>query len=105
MTKYLVRLSDSTTEVAAETINLGQRKLWFYDKDCHLIAVFVWERIVGFEVIGSADQQKFTDDLLHDLKAADEKRQAEIQEKGELWVGLKNALQQLKEVSSTLNKT
>ena len=78
-----MRLLNSTTEVEVETVNLGQRKLWFYDEDRHLIAVFVWERIVGFEVVGSAQQQKFTDDLLRDAKATDEKRQAEVQDKSE----------------------
>lgn len=105
MTKYLIRLIESTTEIEADTINLGQRRLWFYDKDRHLIAVFAWERVVGFEVVGCAEQQKFTDDLLHDVKTTEAKREAEVQEKGELWVSLNDALQQIKNASSTLNKT
>jgi hypothetical protein len=105
MTKYLVRLLESSAEVEAETVNLGQRKLWFFDQNQHLIAVFVWEKIVGFEVVGSAEEQKFTDELLHDKKATAQKQEAEIQAKGELWVTLKNALQQLGDVSSALNTT
>ena len=32
MTKYSVRLSDATIEIEAETVKLGQQKLWFYDQ-------------------------------------------------------------------------
>ena len=28
--------------------------------------MFVWEKIVGFEVVGSIQDQKFTGDLLHE---------------------------------------
>ena len=105
MTKYLVHLPDSTREVDAETVNLGQQKLWFYDHDRHLIAVFVWEKIIGIEVIGSAQDQKFTDDLLHEERTVNGKREAETREKGALWVDLKNALQQLNRTSSALSET
>jgi hypothetical protein len=62
MVKYLLHLPNGTTEIEAETVNLGQRKLWLYDVNDDLVAVFVWEKIVGFEVTGSARDQKFTDD-------------------------------------------
>jgi hypothetical protein len=105
MTKYRIHLAGSTVEIEAETINLGQRKLWLYDRERHLIAVFVWDKIVGVEVVGSVETQRFTEELLHEGKAADEKREAEIQNKGELWVELTDTVQQLKKVSSTLSTT
>jgi hypothetical protein len=105
MTKYLVHLPDSRREVDAETVNLDQQKLWFYDQDRHLIAVFVWEKIVGVEVIGSAQEQKFTDDLLHEESAANERREAEIRKKGALWGQLREVVEQLDKIASTLRWT
>lgn len=80
-------------------MNLGQRKLWFWDDDDHLVAVFVWEKIIGFEVIGSAQDQKITDDLLHEKKISRE----EAERKGELWAALDQARQKLRDTDSLIS--
>lgn len=56
-------------------------------------------------MVGSAQNQKFTDDLLHEEKAASEKREAEVRDKGQLWLDLKNALEYLNKASSALSET
>ena len=69
MTKYQVLLKNAgPLEITAAKVNLGVTKLWFYDDEEHLLALFVWDRVVGLQVIGSAREQQFTDDLLHDKK-------------------------------------
>jgi hypothetical protein len=46
MTTYRVLLSGShSVEIAAPKVDVGNLRLWFYDEDDHLIAVFWWKRI------------------------------------------------------------
>jgi hypothetical protein len=74
MTKYQVLLNNAgPLEITAAKVNLGVTKLWFYDDDDHLLALFAWDQVVGLQVVGSAEEQAFTVDLLHDKKpTADE---------------------------------
>jgi len=65
MTQYQVLLKSRTVDVTAATVNLGINRLWFFDSDNRLIAVFRWEEIIGMQVVGSAEEQAFTEELLH----------------------------------------
>jgi len=67
MTKYQVLLNNAgPLEIEADKVNLGVSKLWFYDNEEHLLALFPWDQVIGFQVIGSTQDQAFTNDLLHD---------------------------------------
>jgi hypothetical protein len=79
MTKYQVLLNNAgPLEITAAKVNLGVTKLWFYDDEDHLLALFAWDQVVGLQVVGSAKEQAFTDDLLHDKKpTADEPAEPE----------------------------
>ena len=74
MTQYQVLLNTAgPLEIAAAKVNLGVTKLWFYDDEDHLLAVFRWDQVIGLQVVGSAKEQAFTHDLLHAKKTqADE---------------------------------
>lgn len=101
MTEYRVVLARSgaqnSVDIKAEKVNLGMNKLWFYDAENHLIAVYRWSELVGFEVIGSAAEQVFTDGLLHEkLPATDHERAAGIEDRGLLTVLLEDAADALK---------
>ena len=55
MTKYQVLLTTAgPLEIAAAKVNLGVTKLWFYDDEDHLLAVFRWDQVIGLQVVGSA---------------------------------------------------
>jgi len=53
--------AEATLTVKAAKINTGLRRLWFFDEDNHLLALFKWDHIVGFKIVGSADGQVLTD--------------------------------------------
>jgi len=53
--------AQATLTVKAAKINTGLRRLWFFDEDNHLVALFRWDHIVGFKIVGSADGQVLTD--------------------------------------------
>ena len=71
--KYRVHLSnENSLEICAERINLGINKLWFYDAEGNIQAVFKWDNIQGFSVEGSPTGQIVVDELLHLTKIADD---------------------------------
>jgi hypothetical protein len=70
---YQVHLpGGAALELDAAAINLGYRKLWFYDSRDNLLAVFRWESILGFTVKESAEGQFITEELLHERKQIEE---------------------------------
>jgi hypothetical protein len=63
MTKYQVLLNiTGPLEIEAAIVNLGVTKLWFYDDENHLLAVFRWDQVIGLQIVGSAKEQAFTHD-------------------------------------------
>jgi hypothetical protein len=69
MTNYQVLLNGTAPlEIAAARVNPGMKKLWFYDDEDHLLALFTWDHVIGLQVVGSAKEQAFTDVLLHEKK-------------------------------------
>jgi hypothetical protein len=60
---YQVHLSGGAVDLDAAAINLGQRRLWFYDSRDNLLAVFRWESILGFTVKESAEGQEITEEF------------------------------------------
>ena len=68
-------LGGATVGIDAATINLGFKKLWFYDHQDNLLAVFRWHNIIGFTVRDSAEGQAITEDLLHEKKQIEQLEQ------------------------------
>lgn len=59
---YRVHLTAQVSlPIQAAKVNPGERCLWFYDQNNHLIGLFSWAEIVGFTVEGSAEGQVLTD--------------------------------------------
>jgi hypothetical protein len=55
---YLIHQPDSPPiELTAAKVNLGINRLWFFDEQSNLLAVFRWEKISGLSVKGSAENQ------------------------------------------------
>ena len=105
MTEYLVRFDDGqSTTVRADKVNLGQRKLWFYDGQDHLIAVFLWEQLVGFEVVGSAAEQLFVEHLPHErrINLTTELQQKAAEERGKITVLIEHFVDTLKGTTDEL---
>jgi hypothetical protein len=62
MVRYNVYLDPHTPiTVQASKLNHGQNWLWFFDDDNHLVALFLWKKILGFAIEGSAEGQILTD--------------------------------------------
>ena len=72
--KYRIYCSDQVSiSVEAAKVNTGDRRLWFFDAENNLIALFKWSNILGFAVEGSAEGQVLTDKIpLEMSKVADE---------------------------------
>jgi hypothetical protein len=69
MTNYQILLNGTAPlEIAAARVNLGMKKLCFYDDEDHLLALFTWDHVIDLQVVGSAKEQTFTDVLLHEKK-------------------------------------
>jgi hypothetical protein len=104
MTKYQVLLNNAgPLEITAAKVNLGVTKLWFYDDEDHLLALFAWDQVIGFQVAGSAKEQKFTDDLLHDkTPKADEPAEPESK-KGVFLTTAQQLLENLQEMNKQLS--
>jgi hypothetical protein len=96
MTEYRVLFANarpSSVNISADKVNLGSKKVWFYDAEDRLIAVCQWNHPVGFEVVGSAAEQVFTDSLLHaDRPSSNADRAEAIEQRGTLVVLLEEAL-------------
>ena len=106
MTPHQVLLTTAgPLEIAAAKVNLGVTKLWFYDDEDHLLAVFRWEQVIGLQVVGSAKEQAFTHDLLHAKKTqADEL--AERERKNGMFLTTAELLREkLQELSKQLSFT
>jgi hypothetical protein len=88
-------------DVAAATINLGVRRLWFCDNDDNLVANFRWESIFGFTVRDSANGQAITDDLLHEKKKIEHLENT----KGRILASIERVHQQVPQIASELNST
>lgn len=68
MVRYKVHLrNQNIVTLEAAKINTGERRLWFFDADDNLTAVFQWENIAGFSVEGSAAGQIITDRVPLDM--------------------------------------
>ncbi len=107
MTEYRVTLtSGEARTIHAATVNLGMRKLWFYDDKNHLTALYRWDHLAGFEVVGSADQQVFTEVLLHEARPATPvEREQAIEEKGLMRVLLEECVTILNRAHEQLRHT
>ena len=100
---YAVHLSDQKKiDIQAAKINLGLKRLWFFDTEENLIAVFRWDNIQGFSIEGSASGQIITDDLPHEQKAEERKAEATRQARGPVRHALETAEQSLKNVTTVL---
>jgi hypothetical protein len=61
---YKVYLTAELTLVLqAAKLNTGEHRLWFFDQDNNLIALFKWANILGFTVEGPAQGQILTDKI------------------------------------------
>ena len=71
---YMIYLTaEVTLQLQAAKVNTGERRLWFFDADNNLIALFRWAEILGFTVEGSAQGQILTDKIPIEMgKVADE---------------------------------
>ena len=64
ITQYRVHLSaDSSVALDAAKVNTGEIRLWFFDEENNVIALFKWDNIIGFTVEGSAKGQLITDKI------------------------------------------
>jgi hypothetical protein len=101
VTEYRVLFANATPSsinIKAEKVNLGAKKLWFYDAENRLIAVYQWDHLIGFDVVGSPEQQVFTNSLLHEEPPLSIPERAKaIEQRGMLIVLLEDAV-------STLNR-
>jgi hypothetical protein len=88
VTEYRVVFANATPgsiAIKAEKVNMGVKKIWFYDAEDHLIAVYRWDHIIGFDVVGSASEQVFTDSLLHEQRPLSATERAEaVEQRGTL---------------------
>src|SRR5689334_10601155 len=93
MATYQVHLTDHrTTEFEAAKIHIGTNKFWMYDSDDHLVAVFPWDRMEGFQVIGSAADQVIVEgDLPHESKQKINEQIARKEKRGEFLSELETA--------------
>lgn len=96
VTEYRVVFANATPSsinIKADKVNLGIKKLWFYDAENRLIAVYQWDHLIGFDIVGSAAEQNFTDALLHEKRPLSTPERAEaIEQRGMLMVLLEEAL-------------
>src|SRR5664279_5689786 len=98
--QYQVHLPGSVTlDVPATTINLGLRKLWFYDSDDNLVASFLWENIIGFTVKDPTKGQAITNDLLHEKKKIEHLENT----KGPILAAVERVHQLVPQLASELN--
>lgn len=83
----------SSITIKAGKVNMGIKRVWFYDAEDDLIAVYHWDHIIGFDVVGSASEQVFTNSLLHEKRSVSpgERSQA-IEQRGVFMVLLEEAL-------------
>ncbi|HLH04047.1 MAG TPA: hypothetical protein VKX25_14870 [Bryobacteraceae bacterium] len=107
MTEYRVVFQGGeprTATIRADKVNLGLKRLWFYDEQNHLIAMYRWEELVGFEVVGSAEGQVLVDELLHERRIGvrNEDREQAIEERGKMTVLLEECLATLKRADSEI---
>ena len=73
-TRYKIYLTAAKTlKVQAMKVNTGEQRLWFFDADNNVIALFQWSDILGFTVEGSAQGQILTDKIPIEMgKVADQ---------------------------------
>jgi hypothetical protein len=98
---YVVHaVDDQRIDIHAEKINIGRQRLWFYDGEDNLQAVFRWDAIQGFTVVGSALGQVVIEELAHEKKV--EKNKAELLERthGPVVAALESADQALEQLVS-----
>jgi hypothetical protein len=104
MTKYQVLLNNiGPLEVTAAKVNLGATKLWFYDDEDHLLAVFKWDQLVGLQVVGSAKEQAFTNDLLHDKRPPADEPDGPESKKGVFLTTAELVRQNLQQINKQLS--
>jgi hypothetical protein len=108
MTQYRVlfagRTPDNTTVDAAK-INLGVKKLWFYDAQDQLIAVYQWDHLVGLDVVGSAAEQVFTESLLHERRSGSLPKQPHaIEQQGTIVLSLEEILESLSRTTTEIRR-
>jgi hypothetical protein len=108
MTEYRIVFANATPSainIKAEKVNLGAKKLWLYDAEDHLIGCYQWEHLVGFDVVGSAEQQAFTDALLHErLPSREPVRDEAIEQRGPTVVLLEEAVAILKQSTEEIRR-
>src|SRR5262245_35132875 len=100
---YMIHVpGDRKLDIQAEKINLGVNRLWFYDGDDNLQAVFRWDQIHGFSIEGSASGQVVIDELAHERRIEQKKLESLEQTHGPMIAALENAIQGLERVNRTL---
>jgi len=103
-THYIVHKSaDHKVDIHAEKINVGLNRLWFFDSQDNLLAVFRWENIQGFSVEGPASDQNVVEDLVHEKKARRAKADSLEKTDGPIIAALDALDQSLSDTSSTAN--
>lgn len=106
MTEYRVVFANATPgsiNIKADKVNLGFKKLWFYDTEDRLIAVYQWDHLIGFDVMGSATEQVFTDSLLHEKRPLSTAERAQaIEQRGMLMVLLEEAVATLNRATNDI---
>ena len=74
---YRILCNGAPIELTAAKVNLGINRLWFFDEQSRLLAVFRWETILGLMVVGSAEGQIIAgvpDNMRDEKEKADESR-------------------------------
>jgi hypothetical protein len=103
-THYVIHKSaDHKIDIHAEKINLGVNRLWFYDADDNLQAVFRWNKIKGFSVEGPTSGQIVIENLAHESKISRQKIESLERTYGPLLAALETADQALRESESILS--
>jgi hypothetical protein len=99
---YLIHQPDSPPiELTAAKVNLGINRLWFFDEQSNLLAVFRWEKISGLSVKGSAENQVI-DGLPDNMQKVTSDAELEA-EKGAVLAALETAHQALDRAKSQLS--
>jgi hypothetical protein len=102
---YLVHASgDYRIDVHADKINLGLHRLWFFDAEDNVLAVFRWDQIHGFSIEGSASGQVVIEELAHERNVAKNKVEALQRSHGPVIAALELADQTLEEAQNKVRR-
>jgi hypothetical protein len=101
---YIIHKSaDNKVNIHAEKINLGLKRLWFYDAEDNLLAVFRWDAIEGFSIEGPASGQIVIEDLAHEKKVRREKAESLEQSAGPILAALEVLDQSLQDAANAVS--